>query len=448
MFRTLLIANRGEIARRIIRTARSMGLRTVAVYSDADREAPHVREADEAVRIGPPPARESYLNVPAILEAAQKTGAEAIHPGYGFLSEKAEFASAVEAAGLVFVGPPPAVIRAMGDKVEARKRMAASGVPVVPGTPDGVRSVEEALAAAEAIGYPVLIKAGAGGGGIGMERVDDPAALRERFEAASARAERFFGDGTLFLEKWVGGARHVEVQLAADRFGNVVHLFERDCSVQRRHQKVVEEAPAPNLDPSVRAALLRAAVLGARAIGYENVGTMEFIVDPAGRFYFIEMNTRLQVEHPVTEMITGVDLVEWQLRIAAGEPLPRAQEAIVPHGAAIEVRLYAEDPVTFLPSPGTVTSVRWPEGVRLEAGIEVGTKVTPFYDPLLAKIVVHGATRSEALGRLAAALTETSVEGLKTNLPLLRAIVAARAFVEGRYDTGLIEALKRPASSE
>ncbi|PTQ54431.1 MAG: Methylcrotonyl-CoA carboxylase biotin-containing subunit [Hydrogenibacillus schlegelii] len=298
MFRTLLIANRGEIARRIIRTARSMGLRTVAVYSDADREAPHVREADEAVRIGPPPARESYLNVPAILEAAQKTGAEAIHPGYGFLSEKAEFASAVEAAGLVFVGPPPAVIRAMGDKVEARKRMAASGVPVVPGTPDGVRSIEKALAAAEAIGYPVLIKAGAGGGGNGMERVDDPAALRERFEAASARAERFFGDGTLFLEKWVGGARHVEVQLAADRFGNVVHLFERDCSVQRRHQKVVEEAPAPNLDPSVRAALLRAVVLGARAIGYRNVGTMEYIVDPAGRFYFIEMNTRLQVEHP------------------------------------------------------------------------------------------------------------------------------------------------------
>ncbi|MBE3563483.1 MAG: biotin carboxylase [Hydrogenibacillus schlegelii] len=448
MFRTLLIANRGEIARRIIRTARAMGLRTVAVYSDADREAPHVREADEAVRIGPPPARESYLNVPAILEAAQKTGAEAIHPGYGFLSEKAEFAAAVEAAGLVFVGPPPDVIRAMGDKVEARKRMAASGVPVVPGTPDGVRSVEEALAAAEAIGYPVLIKAGAGGGGIGMERVDDPAALRERFEAASARAERFFGDGTLFLEKWVGGARHVEVQLAADRFGNVVHLFERDCSVQRRHQKVVEEAPAPNLDPSVRTALLRAAVLGARAIGYRNVGTMEFIVDPAGRFYFIEMNTRLQVEHPVTEMITGVDLVEWQLRIAAGEPLPRAQEAIVPHGAAIEVRLYAEDPVTFLPSPGTVTSVRWPEGVRLEAGIEAGTKVTPFYDPLLAKIAVHGATRSEALGRLAAALTETSVEGLKTNLPLLRAIVADRAFAEGRYDTGLIEALKRTASSE
>jgi len=444
MFRSLLVANRGEIARRIIRTARSLGLRTIAVYSDADQDSVHVREADEAIRIGPPPAKESYLNFEAIIEAAKRTGAEAIHPGYGFLSENAQFAAAVRASGLVFIGPPPDVIRSMGDKVEARKRMLAAGVPVVPGTLDRVRSVEEALSVAEEIGYPLLIKASAGGGGIGMERVDSPAMLQERFEALSARAERFFGDGGLFLEKWIEGARHIEVQIAADRFGNVVHLFERDCSVQRRHQKIIEEAPAPNLDPSVRALLLNAAILGARAIGYENVGTMEFILDPLNHFYFIEMNTRLQVEHPVTEMVAGVDLVEWQLRIAAGEILPQTQEAISAYGAAIEARIYAEDPANFHPSPGKVKLVRWPGGARIETWIEAGTKITPFYDPLLAKIIVHGVTRSQAIEQLATALAETNIEGVKTNLPLLQTIVTDPLFVSGRYDTGLVQRLKRP----
>ncbi|ADG05070.1 Carbamoyl-phosphate synthase L chain ATP- binding protein [Kyrpidia tusciae DSM 2912] len=440
-FRKILVANRGEIARRIFRTCRTMGIQTVAVYSEADKGAVHVREADEAVQIGPPPAAQSYLNMDAVIRAAKETGAEAVHPGYGFLSENGDFAERCEREGLVFIGPSPEVIRAMGSKIEARRRMQAAGVPVVPGTERPVDTLEEAMEAAEGIGYPLMVKASAGGGGIGMSRVETPEELKKTFESTRARAVNFFGDGALFLEKWVEGPRHIEVQVAVDAHGNAVHLFERECSVQRRHQKVVEESPSPFLNDAMRERLTAAALRGATAIGYRNLGTMEFLFDAKGNFYFLEMNTRLQVEHPVTELITGLDLVEWQIRIAAGERLP-VLETPARRGAAVECRVYAEDPVRFLPSPGTVTALAWPEAVRVDTGVEKGSAVTPFYDPMIAKIIAHGSTREEALARMERALSETRIEGIKTNLPFLLEVMRNTEFRRGSYDTGLVQKMQ------
>ncbi|MCC6642193.1 MAG: acetyl-CoA carboxylase biotin carboxylase subunit [Deltaproteobacteria bacterium] len=433
VLRRVLIANRGEIARRVIRACRDLGVETVAVYSEADAGAPFVREADAAFPIGPSPARDSYLNAPALLVALKESGADAVHPGYGFLSENAAFADAVRDAGAIFVGPPASAIRAMGDKAAARRLMREAGVPVTPGT-GLLGDADAAVAAAETLGYPVMVKASAGGGGIGMVPCEDEAQLRRGFASAVGRAQASFGNGAVYLERLVHGARHVEIQIAADAHGAVVHLFERECSVQRRHQKVIEEAPAPNLAPAVRDAMGDAALRAARAIGYRNVGTLEFLLAPSGEFYFMEMNTRLQVEHPVTEWTTGVDLVQLQLRLAAGEPLGLAQADLAQTGHAIELRLYAEDPARgFLPSPGEVTRLVWPSGadVRVDAGIEQGSKVTPFYDPLLAKLIVRGETREAAIGRGREALRTLSVEGVKTNAPLLARVLADPAFFRG-----------------
>ncbi|MDB5481281.1 MAG: methylcrotonoyl-CoA carboxylase [Caulobacteraceae bacterium] len=445
MIASLLIANRGEIARRVIHTARRMGMRTVAVYSEVDAEAPHVREADEAVAIGPAPARESYLSAPAILAAARRTGADAIHPGYGFLSENADFAAAVIADGRIWVGPPPDAIRAMGLKDAAKRLMAAAGVPVTPGYLGEDQSPESLAREAAAIGWPVLIKAMAGGGGKGMRAVhaaeDFPAALAgARREAAAA-----FGDDRVLLEKLIASPRHIEVQVFADAHGGVVHLFERDCSLQRRHQKVIEEAPAPGLDAETRRVLCDAAVRAARAVNYEGAGTVEFIADGseglrADRLWFMEMNTRLQVEHPVTEAVTGLDLVEWQLRVASGEPLPLSQDRIALSGHAMEARLYAEDPAHgFLPSVGPLIHLRLPDGVRVDAGVEAGGAVTPFYDPMIAKLIAHADTREAAAARLAAAARSVEVWPVKTNAAFLARCAAHPDFVAARIDTGFID---------
>ncbi|MCL6599064.1 MAG: acetyl-CoA carboxylase biotin carboxylase subunit [Alicyclobacillus macrosporangiidus] len=448
MVQKLLIANRGEIARRILRTCRRLGVATVAVYSDADSDAPHVQEADEAVRIGPPPVAQSYLRIEAILDAARQTGADAVHPGYGFLSENPGFAQACRDAGLVFVGPSPEAIAAMGSKVEARQRLMASGVPVVPGTEAGLASLEEALEAAERLGYPVMVKASAGGGGIGMQVVDGPEALTRAFSANAQRAQAYFGDGTLFLEKRIRPARHIEIQVLFDGHGHGVYLWERECSIQRRHQKVMEEAPSPFVDDPLRQRMGEAAMAAASAIGYVNAGTVEFLVDAERRFYFLEMNTRLQVEHPVTEMITGLDLVEWQLRVASGEPLPFRQEDLRCEGHAIECRVYAEDPVRMLPSPGTITRLALPEGdgVRNDVGVVSGSKVTPYYDAMIGKLIVHGRDRAEAVHRLRRALDAYVVEGIQTNLPLLRRIASSQAFSEGQTTTDFIASLQNEGS--
>ena len=450
MFRRVLVANRGEIARRVIRACHALGVEAVAVYSEADADAPHVREADAAVAIGPAPARDSYLRSDLLLRALEASDADAVHPGYGFLSENAAFTAAVTAAGACFVGPPPAAIEAMGDKATARRLMAEAGVPVTPGT-GVVADLAAAERAAAELGYPVMIKASAGGGGIGMVPCEDAAALRRGFESAAARARAAFGDGSLYLERLVHGARHVEVQLAADRAGSAVHLFERECSVQRRHQKVIEEAPSPAADAGLREALGAAAVRAALAIGYHNLGTLEFLLAPDGAWYFMEMNTRLQVEHPVTEWTTGVDLVQLQLRLAAGEPLPFTQQELTQRGHAIELRVYAEDPArNFLPSPGSLTKLVWPSGddVRVDAGVEQGSRVTPFYDPLLAKIVVRGPTREVAIERALGAVDATVVEGLKTNLPLHRRVLCDPQFRRGElsihYLARLLERAGKP----
>jgi acetyl-CoA carboxylase biotin carboxylase subunit len=442
VFRTVLVANRGEIARRVFRACRVLGVKSVAVYSDADREALHVRDADQAVAIGGAPARESYLNIDAILDAAGRVGADAVHPGYGFLSESWRFAEACVRRGLVFVGPSPEAVRAMGDKTEARRLMTAAGVPVLPGSQGTVADVGEAEILADQIGYPVILKAAAGGGGIGMARVHGPRELATAFATAARRAQVAFGRGDVFVERYLERARHVEVQVFGDARGTVVHLHERECSIQRRHQKLVEEAPAPGLAPAVKAGLVEAAVAGARAIGYTNAGTLEFLVDASGAFYFLEMNTRLQVEHPVTEETTGLDLVVAQLRVAAGEPLGWRQDGIVQRGAAIECRVYAEDPERgFLPSPGTVTRLELPagEGIRIESGIEAGGVVSVHYDPLLVKLVARGDGRAQALTRMARALDACVIEGVRTTLPFLRRVIAHPEFAAGRVDTQMAE---------
>ena len=443
LFDRILIANRGEIACRIVATCRRLGIRTVAVYSDADALSRHVRLADEAVRIGPPPARESYLAIDRIIDAAAKTGAQAIHPGYGFLSENADFAEACAQAGVVFIGPPPAAIRAMGSKAAAKELMRQADVPLTPGYTGANQDAHFLEQQADAIGYPVMIKANAGGGGKGMRRVD----ASEQFQSALASCKReaaaAFGDDSVLLEKYVVAPRHVEVQVFGDAAGNVVSLFERDCSVQRRHQKVIEEAPAPLITPAQREALGKAARDAARAVGYVGAGTVEFLFDRGGDFYFMEMNTRLQVEHPVTEMITGLDLVEWQLRVAAGEPLPLKQEELALRGHAIEARIYAEDPAhEFLPSIGKLVHLSAPEqseSLRIDTGVEQGDTITPFYDPMIAKQIVWDETRELACRRMSAALAAWQIVGVANNVSFLHRLVTSSSFTQAKLDTGLIE---------
>jgi len=439
--RKVLVANRGEIAVRVIRACRELGVASVAVHSEADARALHVRLADEAYPCGPAPARESYLVAARLVEIALESGCDAVHPGYGFLSENGDFADACAKAGLRFVGPPGDVIRAMGSKLTARRTMEAAGVPVVPGSV-AVASPEEAARAGRELGFPVLLKASAGGGGRGMRVVTDEARLAKLLPRARSEAESGFGDGTLYLEKAIEHPRHVEVQVLADAEGRVVHLFERGCSVQRRHQKLLEEAPAPGVDAALRERLGAAAVAATRAAGYVGAGTCEFLLDPDDRFFFLEMNTRIQVEHPVTEAVTGVDLVKAQLRIAAGEPLPFAQEDLALRGHAIEARLYAEDPERrFLPQPGRIETWQPPAGpgVRVDEGVAAGDEVTVHYDALLAKLVAWGTDRAEAIDRLRRALDETRVEGLRTSLPFHRHAVRHPRFAAGDYDTGFVE---------
>jgi 3-methylcrotonyl-CoA carboxylase alpha subunit len=435
VFAKILIANRGEIACRVARTARRLGVRTVAVYTDVDRDARHVRVADEARRI------DNYLDIAAVLSAARESRAEAIHPGYGFLSENAEFAVACRAAGIVFIGPSPEAIAAMGDKAAAKGLMEKSGVPLVPGYHGEAQDLKTLEKAAEGIGFPVLIKPSAGGGGKGMRIVASKSSFAAELEGSKREAKSSFGDDRVLIERYLQKPRHIEMQVFGDTHGNVVHLFERDCSVQRRHQKVLEEAPAPNF--ARQKEMGDAAVAAARAIGYSGAGTVEFIAEQDGRFYFMEMNTRLQVEHPVTEMITGLDLVEWQLRVAAGEKLPLAQNEIPARGHAIEARIYAEDPQRdFLPATGRILHLRFPEEserIRIDTGVDAGTEITPWYDPMIAKLIVRASDRPRALARLRQALAEVEIAGVTTNVAFLRRVVASKAFASAELDTGLIE---------
>ena len=440
--RKILVANRGEIALRIMRTAREMGIRTVAVYSEADRKSLHVRFADEAVCIGPPPSAESYLRVEKILEAARLTGADAIHPGYGFLSEKEDFAAAVRNAGLIFIGPSPESIATMGDKLTAKAAVAKFGVPLVPGTTKPISDPNEAQKIASRIGYPVLIKASAGGGGKGMRIVERAEEMTEQMERAMSEAKAAFGDGSVFLEKYVTQPRHIEFQVLGDQHGNIVHLFERECSIQRRHQKVVEEAPSSILTPEKRMAMGEAAVNVARACGYYNAGTVEFIVDDQSNFYFLEMNTRLQVEHPVTEEITGLDLVRLQIMIAQGESLPFAQQDLRINGHAIEVRVYAEDPANnFLPDIGNLKSYVRPNGpgIRVDDGFEQGMDIPFYYDPMIAKLVCHAGDRESAIARTIRAIDEYNVTGVQTTLGFCRFVMTHPAFGSGQFDTRFVE---------
>ncbi|WP_422041510.1 acetyl/propionyl/methylcrotonyl-CoA carboxylase subunit alpha [Roseibium sp.] len=446
MFKKILIANRGEIACRVIETAKRLGIRTVAVYSDADANAKHVAMADEAFRIGPAPVGESYLKSERLIEACRKSGAEAVHPGYGFLSENPDFVEALGTAGIAFIGPSARSIRAMGLKDAAKALMEEAGVPVVPGYHGENQDAEFLKARADEIGYPVLIKARAGGGGKGMRRVDDPKDFGSALDGAQREGEASFGDGRVLIEKYLTKPRHIEIQVFGDSHGNAVHLFERDCSLQRRHQKVIEEAPAPDMPEEMRAAMGEAAVRAAKAIDYSGAGTIEFIADVSDglrsdRFYFMEMNTRLQVEHPVTELITGEDLVEWQLRVASGETLPRTQEDLAFSGWAFEARLYAEDaPKGFLPAIGTLEHLALPDAIaRVDSGVRSGDEITPYYDPMIAKVIVHGPTRDAALGKLLAALEATEVAGCVTNAAFLSALCRHAGFARGDVDTGLID---------
>jgi 3-methylcrotonyl-CoA carboxylase alpha subunit len=447
MFDSVLIANRGEIACRIARTAKALGMRTIAVYSDADRDALHVRVCDEAYRVGPAPARESYLAGDRLIDIAKRAGAKCLHPGYGFLSENPDFAAACAAAGVVFVGPPPAAIRAMGLKDEAKALVEKRGVPIVPGYHGERQDPKFLKETAYQIGYPVLIKAVAGGGGRGMRRVDKHAEFEAALEAAIREAKSAFGDGRMMVEKYISAPRHIEVQVFADRHGNVIHLFERDCSMQRRHQKVIEESPAPGMSGAVRQAMGQAAIDVARAVGYVGAGTVEFIAASAAGlkpdgFWFVEMNTRLQVEHPVTEAVTGIDLVAWQFRVAAGATLPLHQDEVALAGHAVEARIYAEDPENgFLPSSGRLVALNFPTapGLRIDYGVDVGSTTTSHYDPLMAKMIAHAATRAEAFDQLAGALERTVVLGPRCNVRFLAALCRARAFREGHFDTGFID---------
>jgi len=447
MFKSVLIANRGEIACRIARTAKRLGLRTIAVYSDADGRALHVRLCDEAHRIGPPPAAESYLRGDTLITVARAAGADCIHPGYGFLSENAEFAQSCRDAGIAFVGPPPSAIRAMGLKSGAKALMEKAGVPVVPGYHGDIQEPKFLKEKAYQIGYPVLIKAVAGGGGKGMRRVDRHADFDAALEAARREAKSAFGDERVLIEKYVSSPRHIEMQIFADRHGNAIHLNERDCSLQRRHQKVVEEAPAPGMSAALRARVGAAAVAAAKAVGYEGAGTVEFIADGSGGltesgFWFMEMNTRLQVEHPVTEAITGLDLVEWQFRVAGGAMLPLGQDQVPLNGHAVEARLYAEDPERgFLPSTGRLVALQFPQGagLRVDTGVEAGSEVTRFYDPMIAKLIAHGQNREQSLERLAAALDQTLVAGPRSNTGFLAKLCRAAGFRSGDFDTGFID---------
>jgi acetyl-CoA carboxylase biotin carboxylase subunit len=439
------VANRGEIARRVIRTARRMGITTIAVYSAADEDLPYVREADRAVLLGPAPPAQSYLDAAAILRAARESGARAIHPGYGFLAERGDFARQVIAAGLTWIGPSPEAIEQMGDKIRARNLMAAAGVPVSPGSTEPVLDEDTAVAEAKRIGYPVMVKAAGGGGGIGMSAAAGEAELRAAFATAQSRAMRFFGHPDILIERYVTRARHVEVQILGLADGRVIALGERDCSVQRRHQKVAEETPSPGVGPDLRTRMLAAAVRAGEAVGYRGAGTVECLVDAdGGDFIFLEMNTRLQVEHPVTELVTGIDLVEQQFLIAAGQDISFDPGAVPARGHAIELRVYAEDPVRFLPSPGRITEWAEPsgEGIRVDAGYVAGNTVTPFYDPLLAKLCAYGASRAEAVARARDAVTAFRIAGLKTNLAFHADLLASPEFARGDYDTSLVARLR------
>ncbi|WP_330439403.1 biotin carboxylase [Micromonospora sp. NBC_00821] len=445
MIESLLVANRGEIARRIIRTAKRLGIRVIAVHSEADADLPFVAEADEAVLIGPPNPALSYRNTEAILAAAKSTGAQAIHPGYGFLSENAEFARTVEASGLIWVGPDADAITAMGDKINARNLMAAAGVPVAPGTTDPAADLDAAVTAAAEIGYPVMVKAAAGGGGMGMGVAADEATLRTEYDKVRAFAERMFGDGSVLIERYFPRVRHVEVQILGLADGRVVALGERECSVQRRNQKLVEESPSPAVSPELRSRLLAAAVRAGEAVGYRNAGTVECLLDPAtGEFFFLEMNTRLQVEHPVTEYVYGIDLVEEQLRVASGLAPTFDPDALTPSGHAIEMRINAEDPKRFLPGPGVIRTWVEPtgEGVRVDSGYTEGNTVTPFYDSLLAKLIVSGATRDEALDRATAAVAAFQIEGPKNNVPFFAELLTNDEFLSGAYDTSIVSRMR------
>jgi len=449
VFDKILIANRGEIALRVIRACRELGIRTVAVYSQADRDSLHVRFSDEDVCIGPPPGRESYLNIPRIIAAAEITGADAIHPGYGFLAENAEFAEICERSGLVFIGPTADQIRRMGDKAEARRTMIAAGVPVVPGSEGAIETAEEARAEAERIGYPVIIKAAAGGGGKGMRVAESPDVIEKTFAMARNEAAAAFNDARVYMERFVDRPRHVEIQVLGDRHGGVIHLGERDCSVQRRHQKLIEEAPSPALTPQLRDEMGEAAVRAAAAIGYSNAGTVEFLLARDGQFFFMEMNTRIQVEHPVTEMVTGVDLVKAQIRSAAGEPLQYPQGRNL-RGHCIELRINAEDPEhDFRPSPGTITAFHSPggPGIRIDSHVYAGYRVPPYYDSLLGKLIAYGATREEAIGRALQALEEFIIEGIHTTIPYLSQVLKHPDFVAGRVDTGFVGRMNQAGSA-
>lgn len=446
MFRKVLIANRGEIACRVIKTLHELNVEAAAVYSDADAEALHVKLADESHHIGPPPVAQSYLNADAIIDAARKAKAEAIHPGYGLLSERAEFAEACERAGLVFIGPRPPAMRAMGSKLAARQLMQEAGVPIVPGGTTPCTDLDEAKLLSRSLGFPVLVKASAGGGGIGMQIVRDEDSLDGALESCRRLADRFFGDGAVYIEKYVNQPRHVEIQVLADSHGHVAAVHERECSVQRRHQKVIEEAPSPAVDDALRARMVASALRGAKQIAYTNAGTFEFVLDASGDYYFMEMNTRLQVEHPVTEAITGLDLVAEQLRLAGGEQL--GFETAPPiDGHAIECRIYAEDPKRMLPSPGKIERLRWPESdnVRIDHGITEGYTITPYYDPLVAKLIAWGATRERAIEEARTALEHTTIEGIKTNIPVLLGVLSHPDFAAGTYTTEFLSTMSSRA---
>ncbi|MHA6251185.1 acetyl-CoA carboxylase biotin carboxylase subunit [Oceanobacillus sp. CAU 1775] len=450
MIQKILIANRGEIASRIIKTCKKIGLKSVAVYSEADEYAPYVGEADECYLLGPAHVNESYMNVDKLFEIAKTAEVDAIHPGYGFLSENPGFASRCEEEGYIFIGPSSEVINKMGDKIAARNAMQVAGVPVVPGTNEAIADVEEAVQIAADIGYPVMLKASAGGGGIGMQAVNNEEELRKSFKNNSDRALSFFGNGAMFIEKKIDGSHHIEIQILADQEGNVIHLFDRECSIQRRNQKVIEEAPSPFISNETREKMGKAAILAASSIGYSNAGTIEFLVDQDENFYFLEMNTRIQVEHPITEEVTGIDIVEMQIHIANGKALPVNQEDIQINGHAIEARIYAEDPIRFFPSPGNITSINVPEGegIRNDISFTNNYKVTPFYDPMIGKLIVHASSREEAIVKFQEALSVYKIEGIKTNLPMLQATAKIDAFIEGMTTTDFVEKHYLPLVTE